>query len=115
MELDRPTPELPVRDVRAAQEYYRDHLGFDIAWHHEEGRIGAVSHGDCAIFLRETPGDIHPGIFWIFTGDVDAAHAEFRARGAEIVEPPNDKPWGLRQFTLRDRDGHLFHFHHDLA
>lgn len=114
MKIDQPTPALPVRSVQAAQEYYRDRLGFNIGWHHEVGRIGAVSHGQCALFLAETDGDIHPGTFWIFTEDVDAAHAELTPRGAEIISPIADMPWGLRQFTLRDLHGHIFHFHHDL-
>src|SRR5690606_10288288 len=38
------TPELPVADVRATQAYYRDVLGFRIAWVYEE-RYGAVYNG----------------------------------------------------------------------
>jgi len=49
MKISQPTPELPVPDVRVAQEYYRDVLGFEIAWHNEDGKIGAVAYGDCAI------------------------------------------------------------------
>ena len=114
MEFSQPTPALPVRDVVTAQTYYRDRFGFEIAWHHEEGRIGAVSHGDCALFFRETDGEIHPGEFWVFAEDVGAAFDELSERGAEIVEPPEDKPWGLRQFTVKDLHGNVFHFFHDL-
>lgn len=50
--------------------------------------------------------------------DVDAALAFYRdtlgsiveSRGATIVEPPEDKPWGYRQFTIRDVNGHLLHY-----
>ena len=114
MRMRQPVPELPVRDVPAAQAHYRDRFGFEIAWHDEGGRMGAVAHGDCALFLREVDGPIAPGTFWVFADDVDAAEAELRGLGAEIVDPVADRPWGLRQFTARDRDGHLFHFHHDL-
>lgn len=113
-ELSQPTPEVPVRDLRAAQIYYRDRLGFQIAWTHEPGRIGAVSHGDCAIFLRQTDGPLHPATFWIFAPDVDAACRDLTERGADIVDPLADKPWGMRQFTVRDLHGNLFHIHHDL-
>ena len=115
MRLSQPTPELPVRDVRSAQEYFRDRLGFEIAWHHEAGRIGAVALGECAIFFRETDGDIHPATFWIFTEEVDSAFEDLSARGAEIVDPVEDKPWGMRQFTIRDLNGNLFHFHRNLG
>jgi len=38
------TPQLPVPDVREAQAYYRDVLGFKIAWIYQE-EYGAVYHG----------------------------------------------------------------------
>lgn len=112
--IDQTVPELPVRSVVEAQEYYRDTLGFRIEWHNEAGRIGAVSLGRCAIFFRETEDDIHPGTFWIFAEDVDATHDALVASGAQIVDPIENKPWGLRQFTVADLYGNRFHFHHDL-
>ena len=30
-----------------------------------------------------------------------------------MVDPLETKPWGLRQFTVKDPDGSLFHFHRD--
>ncbi|WP_136439533.1 VOC family protein [Pacificoceanicola onchidii] len=107
--LSQPTPELPVRDVRKAQEYYRDCFGFEIGWHHEEGRIGAVSRGDCALFFRETDGPITPVVLWMFSADVDGAFAAFEALGATLSGPPKEEPWGLRQFTVTDFMGHEFH------
>lgn len=113
MVFRHPVPELPVRNVAEAQAYYRDRLGFDVAWHNTDGRIGAVAQGSCAIFLRETDGDIVPCTHWVFAEKLDEAFAALEARGAEIVAPPEDKPWGLRQFTVQDLHGHLYHFHCD--
>src|SRR6516225_3546829 len=48
------------------------------------------------------------GVF-IYLDDVDAHHARARAAGAEIVEAPNDKPYG-RTYTARDLDGHPWFF-----
>lgn len=112
MKISQPTPELPVPDVRAAQRYYRDRLGFDIAWYHEEGRIGAVSHGECAIFFREREVRT-ASVFWVFCDDVAATHADLARRGADILGPPETKPLGLRQFTVQDPYGNRFHFFHD--
>lgn len=114
MKIAQATLELPVRSVKDAQAYYRDRFGFTVAWHHEAGRIGAVAHGDCGLFFRETQDEIHPATFWIFAEDIDATFAELTRRGADIVEALEDKPWGLRQFTARDLNGNLFYFHHDL-
>ena len=113
MKIDQPTPELPVPDVREAQEYYRDKLGFEIAWFNEEGRIGAVSHGECAIFFREST-QAQQGTFWVFCDDVDEAYADLVERGADVHEQLENKPWGLRQFTVHDLFENQFHFFHDL-
>jgi len=115
VKIAQPTPELPVPSVTAAQAYYRDTFGFRIAWHHREGGIGAVAHGDCAIFFRESEPPFRPSTFWIFVDDVDQAYVELCRRGADIVAPVADTPWGLRQFTVRDLLDNRFHFHHDIA
>ena len=39
--------------------------------------------------------------------DVDAAYALAVERGAEIVHPLTDEPWGVRRFFVRDPDGHV--------
>ncbi|MFA6044797.1 MAG: VOC family protein, partial [Phycisphaerales bacterium] len=40
--------------------------------------------------------------------DVDAAHAECKAADIEIVKPPVNEPWGVREFLIRHPDGHFF-------
>jgi uncharacterized glyoxalase superfamily protein PhnB len=37
--------------------------------------------------------------------DVNAAHAEAVRRGAEVVYPLTDEPWGVRRFFVRDPNG----------
>ena len=44
--IDQPVPQLPVSDVEKSQEYYRDVLGFDIAWTYPNKLIGAVNRGE---------------------------------------------------------------------
>ena len=114
MRIAQPTPELPVPDVRAAQEYYRDHLGFDIAWHDEAGGIGAVNCGECAIFFRQSTEESGRSTFWIFAEDIDATYADLTRRGASITEPIRNTSWGMRQFTVQDCFGNVFYFHHDI-
>jgi uncharacterized glyoxalase superfamily protein PhnB len=108
-----PVPELPVADVERAQRYYRDALGFEIGWVTPDKVMGAVSRGHGVIFLRRRTPPFQPGAAWVFAEDVDAAHEELKASGANIVDPLEKKPWGLRQFTVADLDGNRFHFHHD--
>ncbi len=39
--------------------------------------------------------------------DVDSATDAAALVGAEIVDPPDDQPWGERQSVLTDPDGHI--------
>ena len=107
-----PVPELPVIDVERAQQHYRDALGFEVGWLYD-GEIGSVSRGEVAIFFRKTTPPFEPVVHWIFADDIDATYKELQSLGANIVEPLEKKPWGLRQFTVEDIDGHRFYFHHD--
>ena len=111
--IGHPVPELPVVDVERAQQHYRDALGFEIVWLYPDKQLGAVSRGNAAIFLRKKRQTFEPAVLWVFAEDIDASYQEFKALGANIVDPLETKPWGLRQFTVKDLDGNVFYFHHD--
>ena len=112
--LGKPVPELPVADVERAQQHYRDALGFEIGWLYPGKGIGAAWRADMGpIFFRKRNPPFEPAIHWVFAEDIDASYQELKSLGANIVEPLERKPWGLRQFTVQDLDGNLFYFHHD--
>jgi predicted enzyme related to lactoylglutathione lyase len=111
--IAQPVPELPVVDVQRAQRHYRDALGFEIRWLYPNKEIGAVSRGKVAIFFRKRKPPFEPAIHWMFAEDVDATYRELHSLGANIVDPLDEKPSGLRQFTVADLDGNLFYIHHD--
>lgn len=111
--IGQPVPELPVLDVERAQKHYRDALGFEIGWLDAGKEIGAVSRGRVAIFFRKRNPPFEPVVHWVFAEDIDATYAELKALGSNIIEPLRKMPWGLRQFTVEDLDGHRFFFHHD--
>ena len=107
-------PELPVVDVERAQQHYIDTLGCEISWLYADKEIGAVSHADMGpIFFRKRTPPFEPAVHWVFAEDIDASYQELQSSGANIVEPLETKPWGLRQFTVTDLDGNVFYFHHD--
>jgi len=108
-----PVPELPVLDVEKAQAYYRDVLGFEIAWTLEDKTMGAVGREGIAIFFAQHPHPA-PTQHWIFAEDIDATYHEMKTRNANIVDDIENKPWNLRQFTIEDLDGHRFTFHCDV-
>ena len=112
--IGKPVPELPVADVERAQQHYRDALGFEIGWLYPGKEIGAVSRADFGpIFFRKRKPPFGPSVHWVFAEDIDASYQELKSLGADIVDPLETKPWGLRQFTVKDLDGNLFYFHHD--
>jgi uncharacterized glyoxalase superfamily protein PhnB len=108
-----PVPELPVLDIEKAQAYYKEVLGFEIAWTLEDKTMGAVGREGIAIFFRKQAHPT-PSQHWIFAIDIDATYQEMKTRNANIVDDIENKPWGLRQFTIEDLDDHRFTFHHDL-
>src|SRR5207237_5657001 len=108
-----PVPELPVADVERSQQHYRDTLGFEIAWLDPSKEIGAVSRGEGAIFFRKRTQPFEPAVHWVFAEDIDATYQELQDRGAHNVQPLEEMPCGLRQFTVEDLDGNRFYFHYD--
>lgn len=110
--MGQPVPELPVADVERAQEHYRDALGFQIGWLYPGKEIGAVSRDRVVIFLRRRTPPFEPAIHWVFAEDIEKSYQELNSSGALMAEPLELKPWGLRQFAVKDLDGNLFYFHH---
>lgn len=105
------TPELPVADVRATQAYYRDVLGFRIAWIYEE-EYGAVYQGRTEVFLRREAGSIEPCCVFVRVANADRVLARYRANEAKIVAEIDSKPWGMREFTVEENNGHRFRIGH---
>ena len=105
---------LAVADVVAAVRYYRDKLGFTDEWlWGDPPDFGGVSWGKVGVMFCLQPAlaarvEGHQHAFFV-TG-VDRLHELHRARGAEVVSPPEDKPWGLREYTVRDPNGYRLRF-----
>ena len=105
------TPQLPVRDVREAQRYYRDVLGFKIAWIYDE-TYGAVYNGTTEIYFSQTDEPIVPVWNFVRVPNADDLLGLLQERGAKIVEEIASQPWGMREFTLEDNSGHRFRLGH---
>lgn len=41
---------------------------------------------------------------------LDALFETYKAHGVEIVAEPQDKPWGFREFAIKDDNGHVLIF-----
>jgi uncharacterized glyoxalase superfamily protein PhnB len=58
------------------------------------------------------PNSNYDGRFSVYftVEEVDALFDELRAKGADIVCEPEDQVYGMREFQVRDPDGHLLAF-----
>lgn len=61
---------------------------------------------------KARPEDVRPsGELRIHVGrDLDGLFEAYRAHGVELVFAPVSQPWGLREFAVRERDGHVLRF-----
>ncbi|HXA20007.1 MAG TPA: VOC family protein [Thermoanaerobaculia bacterium] len=106
---------LSVSDISAAVDFYTGKLGFWLAftWG-DPPTFAGVNLGDVQIFLQHgTPSPQGCSVYFV-VGDADELYEFQRANGVEVVEPPSDKPWLLRDYTVRDLDGYYLIFGHRL-
>ena len=97
---------LRVSDLPAALAHYVSVFGFE-----EDFRFGdyaGLKMGAIALHLTGSnlaPKPIGSGVVYIFCDEVDDYCATLKARGALIQSPPQDQPYGMREFTVADPDG----------
>ena len=49
-------------------------------------------------------------LYIMVDAEIDRLHTAYRTNGVEIVTEPTTQPWGMREFTVRDLNGHLLRF-----
>lgn len=110
-------PAFVVADVAVAVAHYRDVLGFHVPPEWEKPGDFAIvdlAPGEGIHLRRGAPAGPDarlPGAY-VRTSldDLAARHAAMLARGAPVDGPPVDQRWGMREFSVRDLDGHLLRF-----
>ena len=117
-------PILVYEDIEAAHDWLVETFGLTSGGLHrlEDGTVvhGEVRNGDAAIWMhRVTPesqldapgaaGSTHGGLS-VRIPDVDAHYERVKASGAAIEGAPTDQPYGLREYGVRDLEGHRWWF-----
>jgi hypothetical protein len=133
--LGRAAPVFAVRDLDAAMQFY-ERLGFAVRRY--DAGYGYAEREGLRIHLRASPELRRPGYAEVFVDarDVDRLHQEWRECGllpvpggigpelaAEVrrrweagdpvgllSERVEDKPWGVREFGVRDLDNNHIRF-----
>lgn len=114
-------PVLGYPDVPSAITWLCDTFGYTVRW-----RVGAhraqlnVGNGTVAVTEHEgRRGSRHrvepPQSVMVRVEDVNAHHERARKRGARILHPPADFPYGERQYTVEDLAGHVWTFSQSIA
>jgi len=113
-------PALRYQDAPAALEWLAKAFGFkklmaaplpDSGIAHAEMSLGngAIMFGS----MRHDPGNpwsaAKQGIY-VYVDDVDAHYARAKAAGAEIIRELQSTPYGSREYSARDPEGHLWSF-----
>jgi PhnB protein len=115
------TPYLLYEDAAAALDFLSRAFGFE-ELRRITGPGGRVDHaemriGDGEVHLGQPGEPTSPTRFggtavqlYVYVADVDAHVRRARAAGAEIVDEPEDQPYGDRRYHARDPEGHAWYF-----
>ena len=111
-------PQFLVDDLTVALEYYNNCLGFETDFVYESfyasvSRDGFSIHLKCApktaadrVHRKENEHiDAYVGV----TG-IESLFDESKSKGATIIQPLEEKPWGCKEFYVEDPDGYLLCF-----
>ena len=111
-------------DLESAKQFYQ--AVFLLPIFYEDGNSAVFKFGDTLINLlrtSEAPDLIAPATvaapatgarfqFTLAVDDVDAMCERLRERGAELLNGPMDRPWGIRTASFRDPGGHIWEIAH---
>ena len=116
----RSAPYLPVPDVASTGAHYRDVLGFRCEYvAGEPAEFAIYSRGGATVMFRRIadavlvrPNEMQGGTWDVFcwVDDVDALYEELRGSGATVVYSPVVQPYGMKEFAVRDPNGHVLGF-----
>jgi catechol 2,3-dioxygenase-like lactoylglutathione lyase family enzyme len=117
IDCEQVTAGVAVSDIAAAIDFYVSKLGFErgFTWG-DPPTFAGVSLGKVQIFLAK--GAPNPSsetsAAYFFVGDADQLYEFHRANGVEIAQAIDDRPYGLRDYAVRDLDGYYLVFGHNL-
>jgi catechol 2,3-dioxygenase-like lactoylglutathione lyase family enzyme len=118
-------PILGTRDMRRAIAFYTQKLGFKLAFGADSAREADAEHPNYVGYRRDG-AELHMQFQYehemgtirlrFLVEDPDTLYAEYRERGVECSPSGvQDKPWGTREFALRDPDGNALTFYRGLT
>ena len=108
--------ELAYPDINAGIDWLCDAFGFTLRLRIADHRA-QINVGDGAVVLTHMDGsmaDLTHSVL-VRVADVDRHHDHAKRRGAQILRPPADHPYGERQYTAVDLVGRRWTFSQTIA
>jgi uncharacterized glyoxalase superfamily protein PhnB/GNAT superfamily N-acetyltransferase len=103
-----------VSDVRETIAFYHDVLGFESDWVWGDPPVhGAATWGRLQVMFSKRPelaAKIEGHSHYFFVDDVQGLYARHQSAGANIIADIENKPWGVREYTVRDINGYHLSF-----
>jgi len=95
---------VPAKDFALSKQFYQD-LGFEIAWSSDD--LAYLRHGNASFLLQNFKEPPDNFMMHLLVEDVEAWWTHVQAVGLAAkygvkVEPPADRPWGIRDFVIVD-------------
>ncbi|GAA0523061.1 VOC family protein [Chitinophaga japonensis] len=107
-------PTLLVNDIRSAVDFYTSRLGFSprFTWG-EPPTYAGVDLGQTTLHLAKGTPYVagHSEVNFVID-NADELYAFHRGNGVEIVEPIDDREYGIRDYKIKDLDGNYLGFGH---
>ena len=106
-----------VDDYDGTVDFYVNKLGFAL----EEGTEHAsmLRAGDFRLLVHmEGPPAAPPDLAFhlhLWVDDIDADYRQLLERGVAVLEAPQDRPWGLRTFHVKDPNGYDWEFTQEIV
>lgn len=109
MNIVRTIPEIRSTDLDRSRQFYVDLLGFDLCMEEAEMLMFcSPSHSWVQVILNGEHGEPLPPGFSVDVDTPDAVASLYEragGNGVRVVEPMDDKPWGIRRFSVLDNSG----------
>ena len=111
-------PVIGTDNIEKSLKYYIEVLGFTLDFKYGDPPVYAgVKSGEAEIYLTNDPhlakgikeSKLVPEVF-IWVSDAESLFKDHINKGAEIVEPLSDRPWGARQYVVREINGYHIKF-----
>lgn len=118
MTISGVTTQLRTTDLAASVRFYTTKVGLALDFQYEDFYAGIragrqlfhlklVDEKDPSIAFVEKGHHFH---LYLDTDDADATAAALKGNGIRLVKDVHDTPWGTREFSIKDDQGHTLYF-----